>query len=128
MGVFLDLVLLLAIAKEAMTLSSLLPFNLWASMGLALPFFVGMAGSLHREATLPVYRDPIRAWIAQGLSLLTLFVFFSGLRYQDLAPAYWSFAAVGAAMYLFGRVLGFLMRSLLFLLVVLAVVFWLGSR
>ena len=87
MTVFLDVVLLLVIAKEGVQLGPVLSFPLWGTYIVALPYFVGMATTLQERPRF--LRNPVRGLVAQGVTLTSAMLFVNLLAYRGLATAFW---------------------------------------
>lgn len=83
MPTLLDFVLLVVITKEAIQLGSVLPFSLWTTYVIALPYFLGMATSLRERPRF--LRNPVRGLIAQGVTITSAILFLNLLAYRGLA-------------------------------------------
>lgn len=117
MGTALDLILLLAISKEAFELAPQLPITLWATFTVALPFCLGMAHEM-REQPRAFILNPVRTLIGQGLTLTAAFLFLTMLAYRGLTAPFWGMVLLTTLPYALGRFLGMTLKGLLLLVVV----------
>ena len=112
MGTVLDLLLLLVIAKEALELGTDLSPELWAVFVVGLPFLLGMAWSM-REDRSSIVRNPIRAMIGEGLTLVTVLLFLILITYKGLAAAFGTLFVVMVLPYGLGRLVGMTAKGLI---------------
>ena len=113
MATALDVVLLLAIARESLTLAPSLPIQTWAAFVIGLPFCLGMGSSLRTE---PGYvQNHVRVAVGQGLTLLTTIIYFSMLFRRGLDQAFVGLFVVSLMLYGLGRLFGMTLKSLVLL-------------
>lgn len=118
MGTLLDLLLLLVICKEALTIGTDVPYAFWMTFIIGLPFMLGMANSF-REDRSSVVHAPIRAFIGELLTLGTFVLFLVLITYQGLAAAFWGLFMFTLIPYFGGRLFGMTAKGLGLIFVIL---------
>jgi hypothetical protein len=126
MATALDVVLLLAIARESLTLAPSLPIQTWAAFVIGLPFCLGMGSSL--RAGPGCVQNYVRVAVGQGLTLMTTVIYFSMLIRRGLDQAFVSLFVVALLLYGLGRLFGLTLKSLVLLGAVVVAVLALMAR
>lgn len=115
MSTFAEIMILLAISKEAVEIGSLLPFELWALFLVALPYFLGMGHSVaEARGIVPSYLS-IRHVIGQGVGLASLAIFLGLISYRGVAPEFWTLFLLTMVFYGIGRLFALTVKALLLL-------------
>jgi hypothetical protein len=126
MATALDVVLLLAIARESLTLAPNLPMQTWAAFVIGLPFCLGMGSSFRAERGY--VQNPVRVAVGQGLTLMTTIIYFALLFRRGLDEAFVSLFVVALMLYGLGRLFGMTLKSLVLLGAVVAAALALMAR
>ena len=122
MGILLDLMLLLAIAREGMQFASRLPAQIVGLFVAVLPFTLGMASAMRTERPFYV-TNYVRLLIGQGLTLAATLLYVYALAVNGMEAAFVTLFVVTLAFYVAGRLFGMTLRAIV-VIVIIAAILW----